>query len=582
MIWNCVSVTIKPYFGSIFMPTFYLEEMHLKFKRKSMKDFVNRFIKCLSIMIMALAVSVVSAQTSKPIPHLQKKGSATQLIVDGKPFLILGGELGNSSSSSTNFMNSIWPTLEKLNLNTVLAPVYWELIEPQEGKFDFSLVNDLILSARQRDIHLVLLWFGSWKNSMSCYTPDWVKKDYTRFPRSRDISNIPTEILSPFVKANLDADKKAFSELMRFIKKIDGDNHTVILIQVENEIGMLPNARDYQIQAQNAFSSEVPLELINYLKSNKNKLLPEFSSIWEKAGSKTKGTWQDVFGKDISTDEIFMAWYFGKYVNEITTAGKTEYPLPMYLNAALNRPNKLPGEYPSAGPLPHLIDVWRAASPSIDFLSPDIYYPDFSKWCALYDRAGNPLFIPEARFEPACGAKAFYALGNHQAMGFSPFSIESTTDPVKEPISASYKILKQLAPQILEHQGTETMKGFLFDKDHQVDTIRLGGYQIVAKHDFTLGWSPQSKDETWSTMGGMIICTGEGEYFVAGEGIVLSFPPVDNKTFVGIETIEEGVFENRNWKPDRRLNGDQRHQGRHLRITTDKPEIQFLKLYKYE
>lgn len=543
---------------------------------------ISRSSRYLPIVILTLAVSMALAQTPNTIPHLQKKGNATQLIVDGKPFLMLGGELGNSSSANTSYMNSIWPTLEKLNLNTVLAPVYWELIEPQEGKFDFSLVRDLILGARQRDIRLVLLWFGSWKNSMSCYAPEWIKKDYTRFPRSRDINNKPVEIMSPFVKANLDADKKAFIELMKFVKNIDSENHTILMIQVENEIGMLPNARDYHSEAQKAFSSEVPKQLIDYLKNNRKNLMPEFLSVWEKAGSKTKGTWQDVFGKEISTDEIFMAWYFGKYVEEVTAAGKAEYPLPMYLNAALNRPGKLPGEYPSAGPLPHLMDVWRAASTSIDFLSPDIYSPDFAKWCALYDRGGNPLFIPEARFEPACGAKAFYALGNHDAMGFSPFSIESTPDPVMETISASYQILKQLTPLILEHQGTETMKGFLFDKEHQVDTIQLGGYQIVAKHDFTLGWSPQSKDETWPITGGMIICTGEGEYFVAGQGIVLSFPSGNDGKTVGINYIDEGTFENDNWKPGRRLNGDQSHQGRHLRITTDKPEIQFLKLYKYQ
>lgn len=363
------------------------------------------------------------------------------------------------------------------------------------------------------------------------------------------------------------------------------------MVQVENEIGMLPNARDYIPEAQKAFTSAVPSELMSYLEKHRKNLMPEFLEMWKKAGSKTNGTWTEVFGNNISTEEIFMAWYFGKYVEEITAAGKAEYPLPMFVNAALNRPERLPGQYPSAGPLPHLMDVWRASAPTIDFLAPDIYFADFKKWCALYDRGGNPLFLPEVRYEhfsgpesyePACGPKAFYAFGNHDAMGFSPFFIESTSDLVKEPVTATYEILNQLTPLILEHQGTKTMKGFLFDKEHQADTIQLGGYRIVAKHDYTLGWSPNSKDETWPITGGMIICTGEGEYFIAGEGIVLSFPPVNEKTVVGIETIDEGTFSNGAWKPVRRLNGDQSHQGRHLRITTDEPGIQFLKLYKYE
>ena len=552
---------------------------------------MNFFSKFHFTAILIISVTVTFSQSSEKIPHPQKKGTATQLIVDGNPFLIIGGELGNSSSSSTEYMNSIWPTLEKLNLNTVLAPVYWELVEPQEGIFDFSIVNDLILGARQRDIRLVLLWFGSWKNSMSCYAPGWVKNDFQRFPRARDNNNKPVEILSPFVKSNLDADKKAFAELMKFVKKVDGENHTVIMVQVENEIGMLPSARDHHPEADKAFSSEVPKEFTAYLKKNRENLMPEFRSVWEKEGSKSTGTWKEVFGDNIGTEEIFMAWYFGKYVEEITAAGKAEYPLPMYVNAALNRPNRLPGEYPSAGPLPHLMDVWRAASPSTDILAPDIYFADFRKWIALYDRGGNQLFLPEVRYEsfsgpesyePACGPKAFYAFGNHDALGFSPFFIESTSVQVEEPITETYKILNQITPLILEHQGTKTMRGFLFDKQHQSDTIFLGGYTIIAKHDYTLGWSPNSKDETWPVSGGLIICTGEGEYFVAGEGIVLTFPPVNNKTMVGIETIDEGSFDNGTWKPLRKLNGDQSHQGRHLRIVTDEPGIQYLKLYSYQ
>lgn len=545
----------------------------------------------LTFAVFFLFTGFVFAQPVKNAPHLQKKGSATQLIVDGKPFLMLGGELGNSSSSDITYMDSIWPTLEKLNLNTVLAPVYWELIEPQEGKFDFSVVNDLILGARKRNIKLVLLWFGSWKNSMSCYAPAWVKKDFERFPRARDINNKPVEILSPFFRENVEADKKAFVELMKFVKKADGENHTVIMVQVENEIGMLPNARDYHPVAQKAFTSAVPGELTKYLATNRKNLMPEFRAAWEKAGGKERGTWPEVFGEGISTEEIFMAWYFAKYTEEITAAGKAEYPLPMYVNAALNRPNKLPGEYPSAGPLAHLMDVWKAGAPSIDMLAPDIYFENFAHWCTLYDRGGNPLFLPEVRYEhfsgpesyeTACGPKAFYAFGNHDAMGFSPFFIESTSDLVKEPVTPTYKILKQLTPLILENQGTNTMKGFLFDKKNQADTIQLGGYTIIAKHDYMLGWSPNAKDETWPVTGGMIICIGEGEYFVAGEGIVLNFPPLNGQTVVGIETIDEGIFENGKWKPGRKLNGDQSHQGRHLRIETNEPGIQYLKLYKYE
>src|SRR5215831_7776669 len=96
-----------------------------------------------------LPIYAQNASSSISPPHLEKRGSAIQLIVDGKPFLILGGELHNSSSSSMAYMRPIWPQLLGLHLNTVLAPVSWELIEPEDGKVDFTTVDGLIDDARK-------------------------------------------------------------------------------------------------------------------------------------------------------------------------------------------------------------------------------------------------------------------------------------------------------------------------------------------------------------------------------------------------------------------------------------------------
>ncbi len=334
-------------------------------------------------------------QKSSQIPFLKKQGKITQLIVNEKPFLILGGELGNSSFTSLEYMEPIWPKLQQMNLNTVLAPVYWELIEPIEGTFDFELLDQLVNEARNYDLRLILLWFGSWKNSMSSHAPAWVKKDQERFPRIKDDQGKSHEILTPFSDNNLQADLKAFQALMQHIKEIDGNDHTIIMIQPENEIGMLPVARDYHPLANEKLQEQVPAEFIQYLKENKKNLVPEFEKVWSTNGYKDTGTWEDIFGKSPHTDEIFMAWYFSKFANAIVEAGKTIYPLPMFVNAALNRPGRMPGTgYPSAGPLPHLMDVWKAGGPSIDFLSPDFYFPNFKHWCDLYTRQENPLFVP--------------------------------------------------------------------------------------------------------------------------------------------------------------------------------------------
>ena len=316
-----------------------------------------------SMAISFLLASIALADEPSLLPHLKKQGTAMQLIVDGKPLLVLGGELHNSSSSSLAYMKPIWPKLAEMHLNTVLTPLSWELIEPQEGKFDFTIVDGLIRDARKNNLRLVFLWFGSWKNCMSCYAPDWVKTDLLRFPRAQSGDGKALEILSPFSQANCDADARVFAALLSHLRQIDGQRHTVIMVQVENEIGMIPEARDHSAAANDLFFKPAPRELLDYLAQHKDTLIPEFRRVWENAGFKTSGTWEEVFGTGIATEEIFMAWHFARYTDRVAAAGKTEYPLPMYVNAALIRPNYKPGQYASAGPLPHLMDVWRAGRP---------------------------------------------------------------------------------------------------------------------------------------------------------------------------------------------------------------------------
>lgn len=523
------------------------------------------------------------------IPKLVKNGNITQLLVNNKPFLVFGGELGNSSASSDEYMRPIWPKLKQMNLNTVIAPVYWELIEPTEGRFDFSLLDSLIKNARLNKMRLVLLWFGSWKNSMSCYVPAWVKTDTKRFPRAVDKNGVPQEIITPFNKNNLEADKKAFVKLMQHIKDVDIKQNTIITIQVENEIGMLPDARSYDKAANEAFGQSVPTQLINYLQQNKDRLVPELRSIWENNGNKTSGTWEEVFGKSLAADEIFMAWNYATYTNEIAAAGKAVYNLPMYVNAALNRPNWKPGQYPSGGSLPHLMDIWKTAAPDIDMLVPDIYFSDLQHWCDLYTRFGDPLFIPEHRFEKNIDAKAFFVFGNYNCLSFSPFSIESTEHPEKEPIGKAYNILKQVSHLITQQQSSGDVKGFLLEKDSTKE-VTIGNYRLTINHEYKLGWSAGAKENDWPLAGCIIISMAPDELYVAGTGVVITFASTIASKKAGFLNIDEGRFENASpndavgrekWIPGRRMNGDQDHQGRHVRIPYGDYSIQHVKLYTY-
>jgi beta-galactosidase GanA len=333
---------------------------------------------------------------------------------------MLAGELHNSSASGLEYMKPVWEKLEALHVNTAVGTVNWELVEPQEGKFDFSLVDAGIKDARTHHIRLVLIWFATWKNGASDYVPYWVKADPKRFPV---MQRKPSQTggrgfgarggigsITPLCEAAMAADAKAFRALMRHIKEVD-PQHTVIMLQIENESGLLGESRDRSPMAESAWGKAVPAELMNYLVRNKSTLLPEMQEVWGRNGYQTSGTWAEVFGTDEWADEVFMAW-------------------------------------PSGGPVARVHDIWRAAAPALDLFAPDIYVQDFKGACNLYTRSGNPLFFPEAR---DVAGNLLWALGKHAAMGVSPFGIEDLS--VDGQVAQSYKLLREMLPQLAEWQA---------------------------------------------------------------------------------------------------------------------------------
>ena len=529
--------------------------------------------------LFALLSTLVAARPAT----FTKQGDTRQLVVDGKPFLILGGELGNSSASSPAYLKPQWPRLEAMNLNTVLAPVYWELIEPREGTFDWASLDTMLDEARANDLKLVLLWFGAWKNSMSTYVPSWVKRDAARFPRVQVADGSSVEILSVFSQNTLNADAKAFAALMEHLGKVD-EAGTVLMVQVENEIGMLPIARERGAVADGKYAGRLPDELVRALSQSGEKLEPELRAIWGATGARAR-TWQDLSTNPDTAGEIFTAWHYARFVEALVKAGKAKYDLPMYVNAALNRTGRKPGEYPSGGPLPHLLDVWKAGAPSLDFLAPDIYFPNFSQLAARYRRADNVLFVPEANnaTNPQGPANAFFQFGALDSFGFSPFSIESLRD-APNALSQSYEVLRQLSPLILANRGKARMDGFrtLINEDGSVvDTpVKkiLGGIEFTVA--FIDPWTPKDQ-QTIANHGGLVIQDGDHFWF-AGQGITVTYRGVDGgPPKVGIDVAEEGVFVDGKWIAGRRLNGDQTHQGRHIRLPPGAPQIQRVRFYRY-
>jgi len=573
-----------------------------------MKHF-RSYITIPTLCLLLFSFTSIKAQNSKT----RIQGSATQLVVDDRPFIILGGELGNSSASCNEDIERIFPKLKRMGLNTVLTPMYWDLLEPIEGQFDYTLTDKVLAEARANDLKVVFLWFGAWKNSMSCYTPEWFKTDIKRFPRAHTKTGKPLEIASCFSENVFNADNKAFCSWLTHLKQVDGKEGTVMMIQIENEIGMLEDARDYSADATKLYLSAVPGELTSFLSKNSKTLHPSLSAKLRNAKAKSKtATWTELFGDDIYTEEIFSAYYYAQYVEKMAQTAKRIFDVPLYVNAAMNSRGRKPGQYPAAGPLAHLKDIWHCAAPSLTCLSPDLYDSGFTSWVDQYALADNPLFIPEIKLSDANGAQAFYILGEKNAMGISPFSIEDGSDASTSKTVLAYNCLKELTPLITQYQGKGKMNGLYFDNDNKERILSQDGMKITCRHFFTLPWDSRATDGSrWPEAGAILIKLAPYEYILAGNGVVVQFENEGEKLVQ--KNLGEDGFEaagatatndNMKWSGStrigiaycdqvsinadgtlrylRRLNGDQDHQGRHVRIGVDDYQILHVKLYEYK
>ena len=522
-----------------------------------------------ALFLAAASLLLCSSARTQDLPRIEKKDGRFEFVVDGKPFLMLGAQVNNSSSWAVS-LPAAWRSLEAMHVNTVEAPVYWEQMEPKQGTFDFSGVDLLITQAREHHLRVVLLWFGTWKNGQNHYVPEWIKTDPKKYPREIGPYGKVLDVMSPNSETNLNADKTAFAALMRHVKEFDGMQHTVIMIQVENESGSVGSVRDYSAAARKSFDQGVPAAFAREMHI--------------KAGS-----WAQAYGAD--ADERFAAYSTARYINEVARAGKAEYPLPMYCNvwitypvhALENRDHPSAGqEYPSGGPQQGNIAIWKAAAPAIDALAPDFYSDDaelFREVLRAYHREDNPVLIPETQMGNTFGRYFFYALGSG-AIGFAPFGVDrgesfAAGGPPSGPAPArtyqagdNFALLGPMEEEIARLNFAGKLKTAVEESGTARQTLHFGNVDAVISFGFPQGDGARPPGTPDRQGRALVAQLGPYEFLVAGFDASVLFRLTGGEAAnqqLEMLQAEEGSYAGETWTPLRILNGDQTDRGLNFR-----------------
>ena len=528
-----------------------------------------------------LGLACGAARAADERPHLVRNGDHAALFVDGAPFLVLGAQANNSSNYPA-MLDKVWPALDDMHANTLLIPVAWEQVEPVEGRFDFSYVDTLLAQAREHGKRLALLWFGAWKNTSPAYTPEWVKFDNRRFPRMVGKDGKTSYCLSPFGEQTLAADRKAFVALMTHLAQADATRHTVIMMQVENEVGTYGLARDFGAKAQAAFERPVPAEVLAHQPAPVKHA--------------ASGSWREVYGD--YADQYFHAWAIASYIEQVAKAGRAALDLPVFVNDAL-RDAVAPlapwnSDFASGGPTYDVIGIYKAAAPHVDIAAPDLYNPasaQIAATLAKFQRPDNPLWVPEMSHASGYGRIVYEVLGRG-ALGISPFGIDYTSftnfplgtpqaggPAIVEPFAGAYAAFASMDRPWARWAFEGRTHGVAEGDDRQPQTIALGAWTAtVSFQEWQFGeksW-PNHPTEvppgTEKPSGGVAIAQiGPDEFVITGQHarvrIAPAQAPADGHGAM-FARVEEGLFDAAgHWTMARNWNGDQTDWGLNFTAT---------------
>lgn len=426
----------------------------------------------------------------RQLPQIVHVDGRPRLLVDGRPFLILGLQWDCDSCFSAEEMNPLLPHAVRLGANTAVLPTYWREVEPEPDQFDFRMVDERIFRSQENGLRAILLWFATWKNTCPFYTADYIRSDPDIYPMALDRDGNRLFSLCPLSESTWRRDRNALVALMEHIKAVD-DANTVIMVQIENEAGIQGSDRCYCPACNEQFAA---------------------------------GDWEAEWG-DCAGDAFTIATV-SKYIDRLAKEAKAVYPIPMYVN-----------NYIHLGPIRR--EISRAVELTcqnfqhVDMYAPDIYganYQGFDRLCRAYSADDNPFYVAEHSSSPAGRAErnVFYALGRYGAIGFDPWAIDSPfperdVPPLVDPAGGewgpqaywlrdSYFAIGRAMQPIIEAQGTDRLFTFVQEEgEEQTEWKTPDCHLLISYHD---------RD---GASRGMIIQQTPNEFLLLGIGFSVRF-----------------------------------------------------------
>jgi hypothetical protein len=341
---------------------------------------------------------------------MQEANGHLLLYVDGHPFAALASEVPwwdlrpGDAGQNLGVYDYLYAAAEKMNLNAIKVPVKWAMVEPQEGRYDFSYVDHAKQTAEKYHLKLVLDWFGHYASNDGNiygdlagqqYAPLYIIQDEARYPRAVDADgaahhNAISYEYDPVIKR----ESLAFRAFMQHIKEIDSSAHTIVMVQFENEISVFGSDR-------------------------KNPKL------WRDHSPVANQTFAE---KHYTDDLKYSAWRLSSHwLRPVSDAGSAAYPIPLFHNYVGGTiEDWMVGGAPGEDVATDLENC-----PNVSFIGVNLYVPEDVSADALraalsrFKVSRNQPAITETNSGPGLVAPrlAFLALGEFGAPIFAPWAL---------------------------------------------------------------------------------------------------------------------------------------------------------------